>query len=57
MVIAYINELIYILEQFGIKVKMFADDVKMYVQMLIVLTRSVYRVPCLHCMTGPRNGS
>jgi len=31
MFLAYINELIYILEQFGIKVKMFADDVKMYV--------------------------
>ena len=31
---AYINELIYILEQFGIKVKMFADDVKMYVQIV-----------------------
>ena len=32
MFLAYFNELIYILEQFGIKVKMFADVVKMYVQ-------------------------
>jgi len=34
MFIAYINELIYILEQFGIKVNMFAYDVKMYVQIV-----------------------
>ena len=32
--IIYINELIYISEQFGIKVKMFADGVKMYVQIV-----------------------
>ena len=34
MFLAYINELIYILKQFGIKGKMFADDVKMYVQIV-----------------------
>jgi len=34
MFIAYINELIYILKQFGIKVKLFADDVKTYVQIV-----------------------
>ena len=34
MFIAYINELIHMLEQFGIKVKMFADDVKMCVQIV-----------------------
>jgi len=34
MFVAYINELIYILEQVGIKLKMFADDVKMYVQIV-----------------------
>jgi len=34
MFLAYINELIYILEGFDIKVKMFADDVKLYVQIV-----------------------
>ena len=30
MFLTYINELIYILEELGVKVKLFADDVKMY---------------------------
>ena len=58
MFIAYINELIYILEQFGIKVKMFAYDVNMYVQIVNCDDMErLQRLPCLHCMTGPRNGS
>ena len=34
MFLAYINELIYLLERHNIKVKMFADDVKMYVKII-----------------------
>ena len=30
----YINELIYITEEFNIKVKLFADDVKMYMEII-----------------------
>ena len=30
----YINELIYILEKYNIKVKLFADDVKMYLKIV-----------------------
>ena len=44
MFLAYINELIYILEQFDIVVKMFADDVKMYLQ--IVNCVDVERLQC-----------
>ena len=32
--LVYINELIYLLERHGIKVKMFADDVKMYLKII-----------------------
>jgi len=32
MFLIYINELIAVLEKFNIKVKLFADDVKLYVQ-------------------------
>jgi len=34
MFLVYINELIYILEEFDIKVKLFADDVKMYMKII-----------------------
>jgi len=34
MFVTYINELISMLEEFGIKVKLFADDVKMYVKII-----------------------
>ena len=34
MFLVYINELIYILEEFNIKVKLFADDVKMYMKII-----------------------
>ena len=36
MFLVYINELIYIIEEFNIKVKLFADDVKMYMYMKII---------------------
>ena len=32
--LTYINELIYILEELGVKVKLFADDVKMYARIV-----------------------
>ena len=35
MFLVYINELISILEQHGIKVKVFADDVKMYFKIIV----------------------
>ena len=34
MFLMYINELIYILEKYNIKVKLFADDVKMYLKIV-----------------------
>ena len=34
MFLTYINELVSVLEQHNIKVKLFADDVKMYVRIL-----------------------
>jgi len=34
MFLTYVNELIGILEEYNIKVKMFADDVKMYVKIV-----------------------
>ena len=34
MFLMYINELIYLLERHSIKVKMFADDVKMYLKII-----------------------
>jgi len=34
MFLVYINELIYILEEFSINVKLFADDVKMYMKVV-----------------------
>jgi len=34
MFLVYINEMIYILEEFNINVKLFADDVKMYVKII-----------------------
>jgi len=34
MFLVYINELIYILEEFNINVKLFADDVKMYMKVV-----------------------
>jgi len=34
MFLVYINELIYILEEFNINVKLFADDVKMYTKII-----------------------
>ena len=34
MFLVYINELIYILEEFNINVKLFADDVKMYMKII-----------------------
>jgi len=34
MFLTYINELIYILEEVGVKVKLFADDVKMYARIV-----------------------
>ena len=32
--LAYINELATVLEKYGIKIKLFADDVKLYAQIL-----------------------
>jgi len=54
MFLAYINELIYILEGFDIKLKMFADDVKLYIQIVKQLQRAL---PCRPCLSGLRNGS
>jgi len=34
MFLVYINELIYILEESNIKVKLFTDDVKMYMKII-----------------------
>ena len=34
MFLVYINELAVILEEFGIKIKLFADDVKLYIQIV-----------------------
>jgi len=34
MFLVYINELATVLEKYGIKIKLFADDVKLYVQIL-----------------------
>ena len=34
MFLVYINELVAVLEKYGIKIKLFADDVKLYVQIL-----------------------
>jgi len=34
MFLVYINELIYILEQYNIKVKLFANDVKLYLKIV-----------------------
>ena len=39
MFLVYIYELIYILEQFNINVKLFADDVKMYMKIINDTTR------------------
>ena len=49
MFLVYINELIYILEEFNINVKLFADDVKMYMKIInntnITLFFSVLSLP------------
>ena len=34
MFLIYVNELVDILEKFGVKVKMFADDAKMYLRVI-----------------------
>ena len=45
MFLIYINELVSVLEQYNIKVKLFADDVKMYITILFHLIQLATSMP------------
>ena len=55
MFLIYINELIDVLQKLNIKVKLFADDVKLYIY--ITDDINVQHLLSMHCAIGLRHGS
>jgi len=56
MFLMYINDLIVLLSQYNIKLKLSADDIKLYVKILTILIM-YYRRHYLPLLPGPMNGS
>ena len=57
MFLIYINELVSVLEQYNIKEKLFADDVKMYLLFLMIWMYSVYSLHWMPLFSGQTPGN
>jgi len=55
MFLAYLSELAEILEKFGIAVNFFADDVKLYVKIMLMLI--CFKMLLMPFVDGPKSGS
>ena len=49
MFMVFINELIEILDSYGIKVKFFADNAKLYVKIVNSVDTAMLQLSCIEC--------